>query len=97
MTEWRGIPREKIPWFPKIDKEKCTGCGTCIEFCKNGVLDFDPETQQARVRSPYDCVIECITCARLCPAGAISFPDEKEFGELIEKLLREQRQKGGSS
>lgn len=92
MTKWRGIPRKRIPWFPEIDEEKCIGCGTCIEFCKNGVLDFDPETKKARVRAPYDCVIECSTCGRLCPVDAISFPDEIEFAELIEKLLREHRQ-----
>ncbi len=96
MAEWRGIPREKIPWFPEIDQEKCTGCGTCIEFCKNGVLELDKTTQKARVRSPFDCVVECSTCGRLCPVGAISFPGEKEFAELIEALLREHRQKAAS-
>lgn len=96
MAEWRGIPREKIPWFPKIDEKKCTGCGTCIEFCKNGVLDFDPEARKARVRSPFDCVVECSTCGRLCPAEAISFPDEKGFAERLEELLKKHRQKAAS-
>ena len=96
MAEWRGIPREKIPWFPHIDQEKCIGCGACIEFCKNGVLDFDPETKKARVRAPYDCVIDCSPCARLCPVDAITFPDEEEFAALIEKLLQEHREGSAS-
>ncbi|MGK2907830.1 MAG: 4Fe-4S dicluster domain-containing protein [Desulfuromonadales bacterium] len=52
MSEWRGIPREKIPWYPTIDTEKCSGCRTCIDFCRNNVLEFDAELQKARVRSP---------------------------------------------
>ncbi len=89
MTNWRGIPREKIPWYPTIDAEKCTGCRTCVEFCKNGVLEFDETEQKVRVRAPYNCVVECRTCGRLCPAEAIRFPDEKGFAETLKKLLKE--------
>lgn len=87
MSEWRGIPREKIPWYPTIDADKCSGCRTCIEFCRNGVLEFDSEQQKARVRSPYSCVVECRTCGRLCPTDAISFPDAQEFNGVIKQLL----------
>jgi len=31
--EWKGFPREQIPWHPEIDASKCTGCRTCFEFC----------------------------------------------------------------
>jgi len=88
MNEWRGIPREKIPWYPTIDAEKCIGCRTCIDFCKNGVLEFDENAQKARVRAPFNCVVECSTCGRLCPVGAISFPEGKDFSELIRRLLQ---------
>lgn len=91
MSDWRGIPREKIPWYPTIDGEKCGGCRTCVEFCKNGVLEFDEQTQKARVRSPYNCVVECSTCGRLCPVEAISFPEQKEFADIIRRLLRDHR------
>lgn len=87
MNEWRGIPREQIPWYPTIDAEMCGGCRTCVDFCKNDVLQFDEEQLKARVRNPYNCVVECSTCGRLCPAGAIGFPDEKAFAELIKQLL----------
>lgn len=87
MSEWRGIPREKIPWYPTIDPEKCVGCRTCVEFCHNGVLEFDDGEQKARVRSPYNCVVECSTCGRFCPTGAIGFPDEKDFSGILRQLL----------
>ena len=87
MSEWRGIPREKIPWYPSIDADKCSGCRTCIEFCRNGVLEFDGEQGKARVRSPYNCVVECSTCGRFCPTDAISFPDATAFNVVIKQLL----------
>ena len=87
MSEWRGIPREEIPWFPTIDAEKCIGCRECITICKNGVLAFDEPSQKSTVVNPYNCVVECRTCARLCPADAISFPDATVFNEFIKEKL----------
>jgi NAD-dependent dihydropyrimidine dehydrogenase PreA subunit len=92
MKQWRGIPREDIEWHPDIDAEKCTGCRTCIDFCRNDVLEFDGATQKAKLKNPDNCVVECRTCARLCPAGAITFPDEEKFIAYIkEKLERKQQ------
>lgn len=87
MSEWRGIPREEIPWFPTIDAEKCIGCRECITICKNGVLAFNEETQKSTVVNPYNCVVECRTCAKLCPAEAINFPDANEFSIFIKDKL----------
>jgi len=77
MKEWRGIPREEIDWCPTIDVEKCSGCRACVEFCPNDVLDFDEAAGKARVKNPFNCVVECRACA------------EKEFSSFIkEKLAR---------
>jgi formate hydrogenlyase subunit 6/NADH:ubiquinone oxidoreductase subunit I len=35
--KYKGIKREKIPWYPTLDYKKCTNCGQCIEYCKLGV------------------------------------------------------------
>ena len=87
MSEWRGIPREEIPWYPTIDEEKCIGCRECITICKNEVLAFDESSQKSKVVNPYHCVVECRTCAKLCPAEAISFPDAEEFTAFIKARL----------
>lgn len=87
MSDWRGIPREEIPWFPTIEDEKCIGCRECISICKNGVLTFDESKMKSVVLNPYNCVVECRTCARLCPAAAISFPEATEFNALIKEKL----------
>ena len=87
MDSWRGIPRQDIPWFPTIDPEKCVGCKACVEFCRNNVLSFDEASQKTEVINPYNCVVECRTCARLCPLEAISFPDEATFSDFIKRRL----------
>lgn len=80
---WHGIPREKIPWFPAIDREKCEGCGTCVEFCRNGVYALK---EKAEVENPYSCVVGCSTCQGLCPSGAITFPEIQSVRKIIQTL-----------
>ena len=93
MKEWRGIPREEIDWFPAIDVEKCIGCRACVEFCPNDVLDFDEVTGKARVKNPFNCVVECRACAKICPVDAIAFPDEEEFSSFIKMKLARRGEK----
>jgi len=30
FAQWKGVPREEIEWNPRIDKNKCVGCGMCV-------------------------------------------------------------------
>jgi len=76
FSEWHGISREKIEWYPKIDEEKCIGCGMCVTSCPRGVFKFDYEKRKAKVVNPMNCMVACITCSNLCPVGAISFTEE---------------------
>src|SRR3970040_2923407 len=87
MKTWRGIPREEIPWYPTIDPGVCTGCRTCVDFCKNDVLEFDEAAGKSRVNNPYNCIVERSTCAKLCPDGAIRFPDEATFSAFIKERI----------
>jgi NAD-dependent dihydropyrimidine dehydrogenase PreA subunit len=81
------IPREKIPWFPKIDYKKCTGCMTCFNFCKNQVYKWvNNDRPHPEVANPYNCVLGCSACAQLCPAGAISFPSVEEMRKTMREL-----------
>ncbi len=52
----------------KIDTDKCTGCGMCIEVCPHNV--FRIENNKAVAFRKEFCM-ECGACGKNCPAGAI--------------------------
>lgn len=89
---YKGIPREKIPWYPTIDYEKCVNCGKCVEYCTLGTFEFEENQGQKRpvVKNPYNCVVLCNGCDSQCPSGAISHPAPEETKKLIEKLQKTQ-------
>jgi len=84
--DYMGIPREEIPWYPTIDTDLCSSCGSCLDFCSNNV--FAQGELHMEVVNPYNCVVGCSACAKECETGAISFPSKED---LIKKLheLRE--------
>jgi len=85
---YMNIPREKIPWYPNVDSEQCVNCGECVEFCSNEVFEKGETT--VLVAKPYSCVVGCTSCARVCDAGAISFPTQEELKDML-RQLREKR------
>ena len=72
--EWKGVPREHVPWYPTIDIEKCSGCKTCFEFCSHHVYAWDEAADRPRVVEPFQCVVGCSNCSHQCEQKAISFP-----------------------
>lgn len=59
--------------LPEIDIEKCTGCGSCVEYCPTGAVKIDKG--KAIVVKPEACSY-CTECEAICPSGAIRCPYE---------------------
>ncbi len=54
---------------PVVDKNKCTGCGTCAEICPMQVFDIvNGKAEPVRA----DQCVGCRACEMQCPAGAIT-------------------------
>jgi len=53
----------------KLDIEKCTGCGMCIEVCPHEVFKMNTRHVEIRHR---DACMECGACSRNCPFDAIA-------------------------
>ena len=71
-----GKKRKDIPWYPKIDYNKCKNCKKCISFCPRGV--YDVENGKVVVKYPYSCIVNCDACSTMCcENNAIIFPDTK--------------------
>ena len=69
-------PGQWVPWFPVIDRSRCTGCQQCLNFCLFGVYALDAEGNVV-VENPANCKTNCPACARICPQVAIVFPKHK--------------------
>lgn len=61
-------------WYPVIDRVRCQNCQECLNFCLFGVYGLDAEGR-VWVEMPDACRPGCPACARVCPSGAIMFPD----------------------
>ena len=87
---WHGIPRNKIPWYPTIDCEKCFGCGKCVEYCKLGTYGCEEKDGKKRpvVRNPNNCVVLCSGCDTIYPAGAIKHQSKHQTREVIKNLRK---------
>jgi ferredoxin len=53
----------------KLDRDKCIGCGRCLEVCPHGI--FSLAERKARIED-RDLCIECGACQQNCPVSAIS-------------------------
>jgi ferredoxin len=91
--EYKGIPRNKISWDPKIDYDKCISCGKCVDFCHMNAFKFvEKEGTKKTVVTPNACVVFCRGCEDICPVGAITHPSEEETQKTIDKLHKEKTQ-----
>lgn len=74
--EWFGVPRGDVHWGPTVDYDKCVGCGLCYITCGGRVVyDWDTLAGRPMVARLANCSPGCNTCANLCPAEAITFPE----------------------
>ncbi len=65
------LDRETIV-YPKIDREKCMGCGRCYTSCMDGghqAIAFDTATRQPRIIGTK--CVGCHLCRLVCPTWAI--------------------------
>ena len=90
---YMGVPRELIPWAPRIDHERCTGCGQCRDFCPNDVYALNDQTHKMEIAKPENCVVLCDKCQPFCPRDAIGFPDKEETKMTLNRLRVESRQR----
>lgn len=53
-----------------VDKDKCTGCGLCIQNCPFKAWEMG-EDKCPKLKDPYEC-FSCYNCMVVCPVEAIS-------------------------
>jgi len=73
-----------------IDKDRCKGCGFCVEYCPEDVLELSEEFNikgyhPPAVKYPDRCIY-CQLCQTICPEFAIyvTLTKKEEAGETRE-------------
>ncbi len=65
------LDRETVV-YPKIDRQRCIGCGRCYISCRDGghqAITFDNDTRQPHINGAK--CVGCHLCRLVCPSGAI--------------------------
>lgn len=65
-----------MPQKVEVDRNRCKGCGLCVEFCPKHALQLSEELNAighhpAELHDPEKCTA-CTICATMCPEGGMS-------------------------
>ena len=72
----------------QVDREKCTGCGTCASVCPNGAVRMTEDHRPSW--DPKACTF-CGKCENFCPAGVREIVGrEYTVKELTKELMKDQ-------
>ena len=73
QKEWKmKIKKEAIVMAYKIDKDKCVGCGACVDTCPMGCISIGDD---GKAEIDASICISCGSCRAVCPVEA---PDEEQ-------------------
>jgi len=92
----RKIPRDVLMatyFLRETDKEKCTGCGECVEICPVQVIKMEGDFPVV----DKEWCIGCGVCAVPCPVSAVKLVRKsdaippKDFKGLHQEILKERK------
>lgn len=87
--EWCHNPEtQRFEKEMQVDREKCTGCGTCASVCPNGAVRMTEDHRPSW--DPKACTF-CGKCENFCPAGVREIVGrEYTVKELTKELMKDQ-------
>lgn len=75
-------PEENLSMLKSLDSGKCILCGLCVQACDSlgsGAISTVNRGTEKEVNTPYGnpalSCIGCLSCANVCPTGAIEFEE----------------------
>lgn len=73
-----------------IHDKACRGCHLCLDVCPTECFAYDDETNKATVKSVANC-IACLSCAYICPSGAITHSNYHVVGNFYRNIFFSKR------
>ena len=60
--------------IPEVDKDKCTGCSTCVPYCPEASIILKKMEKYPRPKADvdYEYCKGCGVCSTVCPVKAIA-------------------------
>jgi len=83
-------PRERFPWYPRIDCRGCLRDLECLNFCPANVFDWDPVSGAPIVARPLDCIPGCHSCAENCKGNSITLPGKEAVAAALKRIRSEE-------
>ena len=81
LTSRAGKLRQHESGFPRIEKARCTACGTCVEWCPEDAIRLG----DVAVIDNAKC-IGCGECLAVCPSEAVAFSWSESAESFCEKM-----------
>ena len=78
----QGKMRQHCGLGPKVDPEKCNGCGTCVQVCAPGALKLENE----RIVLDPDSCVGCASCFLACKTGALQINWNTDVQDFLERM-----------
>ena len=63
-----SVLKRVLKSYPKLEPEKCVGCGKCAESCPAQIIEIRKRKAKFRRKG----CISCFCCQEMCPMKAIS-------------------------
>lgn len=82
LTSRRGKLRQHSTMTPRIDRDKCTGCGACVRWCPQDAIELVDD--RALIHTE-DC-IGCGECYAVCRFSAVTINFGRESVDLQEYM-----------
>lgn len=77
-------PVQTTSYIPKIDEEKCTGCGKCVKACPIEAIEWVSNNKETddksgkKVKLNKEICLGCGVCVRACPNNSIVLEKREE-------------------
>lgn len=71
---------------PKVNKKRCAGCGTCLEYCPVDAPEWVEGGKKKRMRINEKRCIGCGECIAVCPEGAIQVQWNEQAIPFMKKM-----------
>ncbi len=81
LASRKGKLRQHISGKPSIDKDTCTACGTCAEWCPEDAI-----TVRAVAEVDHGDCIGCGQCLTVCPVDAVDFSWSEDSSAFCEGM-----------